>query len=1177
MNSKTAKNLIAIFAALALLIIVPAVCMAAVDGPVITETNVLNGVQISMTAEYGSAIYYTLDGTTPTERSQGYSAPFVLDTKGEYKIRAIAVTDGQKSSVAGHDMTLAACGYDIEAARKDTSLALRVSNAGGGRYQVEFLNFDGYSVFYTIGRTTRPTIYASNINDSKLYISKPTYISMLICKMGCAPELLTVYATQEAWKNRPIVADVSVENQSFYGGKTIRFLSDTEGASFRYRMSTSSSSFNGLMLDETNTEACDGTVRIETEGDYYLKAYACKDGYFDSDPTSLMRVSVSKCPEPDVKVEDSSVNGNLKVVTVTVPDGCDVFYTTDGTTPNEGSKKYTAPRTFGMDYTLKFAAMQRGSVSSDIVTVNVSGKGGDPLEKPVYSGSRAASGVRTITLTSPNDADIYYAITTSSTRYEPTAEKDTRYTEPIVLDEDGVFYIWARAYRDGEYSELFYGKITVEIIDPLAAPGVLSEILPSGIRIVRLSSVNGNKIYYMLSSEEITAETEIPQTEENLYVYPITLTQSTYLAAVAVNEDGEVSSMSRGYADIPGGPIAPEPVGNISMQSTNDGGTVTVTLDCEDPDADIFYSFDSNASGTAGVTDRAYDGEPISFSADGYLHVVAARPGYEYTYRTYSIVAAQEKTATPKVNATRLSGGTYRVDITCATKNAKFYYTTDGTTPNEGSSQAASGRAVVPGGVTLKVIAIADGYAASDVVTEILSAEEAERCGIVIPEMEDVIGGKLVYLTTLTDGASIYYTTNGTEPTADSLLYDETKKVRVTAEGETRIRARAIKSGMEDGPEQDFTVTLTRLATPKAAKSSNGAIILVAVEPGATVYYTLDGSIPNINSPATHSVMPTGEHANYPGLKCAQIPVAENGTFTAVAARGGYVTSYMYQTSIEIKESVELPTVRQLVRTPVMGGETVEIPLLTPGATLYYSLEAGSVSSVSPSRIYTGPLHISDQMNYITVLGTKAGLGNNKVQYTISLPKTGVPKADIDSNSVLKAGDKVRLSSDKVTVSGTDTDTTIFYTLDGTIPTVDSTQYTGPIEITGSTRIRAVAAAPGAVVSDVLELYYTVEGEEPSMVIDGSGLSVENGLVSGSVKVEISGVNVAGKRVIAAVYCDSRLIQAVSTVPEDAVSEVVLDGFESLVDSDNSIVVKTFIFENDESIAPVCESSLYIK
>ena len=63
MNSKTAKNLIAIFAALALLIIVPAVCMAAVDGPVITETNVLNGVQINMTAEYGSAIYYTLDGT----------------------------------------------------------------------------------------------------------------------------------------------------------------------------------------------------------------------------------------------------------------------------------------------------------------------------------------------------------------------------------------------------------------------------------------------------------------------------------------------------------------------------------------------------------------------------------------------------------------------------------------------------------------------------------------------------------------------------------------------------------------------------------------------------------------------------------------------------------------------------------------------------------------------------------------------------------------------------------------------------------------------------------------------------------------------------------------------------------------------------------------------------------
>ena len=1073
-----------------------------------------------------------------------------------------------------------ACGYDIEAARKDTGIAMRVSNAGGGRYQVEFLNFEGYEVFYTIGRTTRPTIYASNIKDSTLYVSKPTYISLLICKTGRAPELLTLYATQEAWKDKLIVEDVSVESQSFYGGKNVRFLSNTEGANFRYMMSTSSSSFNGLLLDETNTsEAVNGMVRIETEGDYYLKAYATKEGYFDSDPTSLIRVSVAKCPEPDVKVEDSKVNKDLKVVTVTVPEGCDVFYTTDGTVPNEGSKKYTAPRTFGSNYTLNFIAMQRGSVNSDIVTVDVSGKGGDPLEKLDYSSSTAASGVRTITLTSPNDADIYYAVTTSSNRYEPTAENDIRYTKPIVFNESGTFYLWARAYRDGEYSELFSGRITVTVNDPMAAPGMLSEILPNGIRVVRLTSVADNKIYYILSQEEIPVGTEIPQNDENLYVYPITLTQSTYIAAVAVNRVGNVTEMSRGYADIPGGPITPEPVGNISMQSSSDDeGAVTVTLDCDDPDADLFYLFDSNSSGAAGVTDTLYDGEPLSFSSNGYLHVVAAKPGFEYTYRTYVISAVGRKTATPSITATRLSGGTYRVKFTSATRGAKFYYTTDGTTPDENSDVAnSSGEAVVPEGVTLKVVAIANGYAASDVVTKILSENETEQCGMVIPEMEDVIGGKLVTLTTLTEGASIYYTTNGAEPTADSLLYDAAKKVRVTAEGKTRIRARAIKSGMEDGPEQDFEITLTKLATPKASKSTTGAIILVAVEPGATVYYTLDGSIPNINSPTTHSVTPTSEHRNYPGLKCAQIPVTENGTFSAVAARSGYVTSSLYQTSIEIKESVELPNTSELVRTPVMGGETVEIPLLTPGTTLYYSLEAGYVGNISPNNIYTGPLFISNQMNYITVLGTKSGLGNNKVQYTISLPKANIPAADTETNSVLAAGSTVKLTSDKVSVSGKDTDTTIFYTLDGTIPTVNSTQYTEPIEITGPTRIRAIAAAPGVVASDVLELYYTVAGEEPSILIDGSGLNVENGLVSGSVKIDISGIDATGKRVIAAVYCDSRLIQAVSAVPEDSVGEVVLDGFESTVDSDNNIVIKAFVFENYESIAPICESSLYIK
>src|SRR5205085_8778534 len=66
-----------------------------------------------------------------------------------------------------------------------------------------------------------------------------------------------------------------------------------------------------------------------------------------------------------------------------------------------------------------------------------------------------------------------------------------------------------------------------------------------------------------------------------------------------------------------------------------------------------------------------------------------------------------------------------------------------------------------------------------------------------------------------------------------------------------------------------------------------------------------------------------------------------------------------------------------------------------------------------------------------------------------------------------------------VTLSDTTIGATIYYTTDGSTPTTSSTPYTGPISVTSTQTIKAIATAPGYTTSAMASAAYVVQVATP--------------------------------------------------------------------------------------------------
>jgi hypothetical protein len=448
----------------------------------------------------------------------------------------------------------------------------------------------------------------------------------------------------------------------------------------------------------------------------------------------------------------------------------------------------------------------------------------------------------------------------------------------------------------------------------------------------------------------------------------------------------------------------------------------------------------ASGAGTATMTFAVGLSTPV---ATYPVTVIATGGGIQQT-ATVTLSVSAAKVLTPVFSP---KAGTYTssqsVSITDATSGAAIHYTTDGTTPTS-SSPLYSGPILVSSSEPLKAIGIKTGYANSSLATGFFTI--AAAVPVFSPKAGTYTAAQSVSITDATAGATIHYTTDGTSPTASSTIYSGPIAISST----TTLKAIAIAPGYSNSTVATALYTIAATApvfTPKPGTyTSAPSVTMTDSTAGATIYYTTDGTTP------TTSSMPYS----------APITVSTTKTLKAIATAPGYSKS-------AVTSGAYIIAVPAPVFTPGGGtytaAQSVTITDSMSGAAIYFTTDG--TPPTTASRLYSGPITVS-MTQTIKALAVNSGYSNSAVTTATYTIATATP--------VFSPKGGTYTSAQSVTIADSTPGAVIYYSTDGSTPTTSSKQYTGPITVSSSQTLKAIATASGHSTSSVAVAVYTISG-----------------------------------------------------------------------------------------------------
>lgn len=356
-----------------------------------------------------------------------------------------------------------------------------------------------------------------------------------------------------------------------------------------------------------------------------------------------------------------------------------------------------------------------------------------------------------------------------------------------------------------------------------------------------------------------------------------------------------------------------------------------VTIKELQEDATVYYTTDGSEPNTNSTVYLA----PFSMQQNGTVKSFAVCDGYsDSDIATFKVDSY--KTAYPSIVFANL-----KVYITCETPESQIYYTTDGSNPLTNGTLYSSPISVTSNCV-VKAVAKRNGYNDSEVIEYNVDVSSV-KCITPVLSVRD----NLLTMTTLSEGATIYYTTNGTAPTLQSERYVSP----IMLDRNATYKAIAMKSGEIQSDMAEIVVDWFQAELPEMT-FADGKLTITSSTPAAIIYYAIGGEEPTTSSSRYTS----------------PIALTDNRVVKAFAVADGFNASEVvtYSPNMFTCDTPEIS----------FDGHAITITCNTPGAEVYYTTNGANPTEQS-SR-YSGTT-ILDGLCTIKAIAIKSEMNNSKV------------------------------------------------------------------------------------------------------------------------------------------------------------------------------------------------------